>query len=289
MARTFDTDLSGKIVLVTGASVGIGKEIARNLAGMKARVVMACRNAERGEAARAEIEKETGNRTLEVMLVDLSSQSSIRACARAFASKHPKLDVLVNNAGGWQSDRAVTKDGYELTWGTNVLAYHLLAQLLLPSLKASGKGRIVNVASTMAYGLDFDDLNYEKRKWDPFTAYAQSKQANRMLTWALAEKLAGSGVTANAAHPGWISSEFNRNAKGFMGTVVFTMTRLFAGSTKKGADTPSWLASAPELDGKTGGFFHARKEHTCKFREMAACRRLWDIVEGMTSETRAAA
>lgn len=103
---------------------------------------MACRNKERGEAARAEIENETGNRNLEVMLVDLSSQPSIRAFAREFASKHPKLDVLVNDAGGWQSDRAVTKDGYETTWGTNVLAYHLLAQLLLPALKASGKGRL---------------------------------------------------------------------------------------------------------------------------------------------------
>ena len=110
-----------------------------------------------------------------------------------------------------------------------------------------------------------------------------------MLTWALAEKLAGSGVTANAAHPGWIHSEFNRNAKGFTGSVIQTMTSLFAGTPKKGADTPSWLASAPDLEGKTGGFFHGRKEHACKFRDMPACRRLWDIVEGMTSETRAAA
>ncbi len=272
-------DLSGKTCIVTGATTGIGREVARNLAGMRATVVLPARTLERGNAARDEIVASTGNDKVEVLLADLSSQASIRQFAKDFKAKHDRLHVLVNNAGLWANARELTPDGIEKCWATNVLAYDLLTRLLLDVLKASAPARIVNVASKMAWGLDDTDLPFDRRRWSGPAAYAQSKQANRMLTWALAKKLEGTGVTANAVHPGGVNTDITRHNTGVIGALAAAYFKLFGRTPAQGADTPTWVAVAPELAGVTGRFYSDRRESRCAFRDEAAIARLVAIVE----------
>jgi NAD(P)-dependent dehydrogenase (short-subunit alcohol dehydrogenase family) len=261
--------MSGKVVVVTGATAGIGKEIARGLGRLGATVVIGARSTERGRAAADDIAKDT-KADVSVLPLDVASLGSIRAFARAFQEKHERLDVLVNNAGAWLTERKLSPDGCELTFATNVLGPHLLTELLVPRLRASAPSRIVNIVSAFADNYDAGDLMYEKRKYDGFKAYGQSKQALRMLTWGQAARLEGSGVTANAAAPGFVRTEFNRNASGFMAAMIGLSSRLFAVSPAKGADTPIWVASAPELASATGKYFDARQEKDGKFRDPAA-------------------
>lgn len=271
------SNMQGKICVVTGANTGIGKVVARELARSGATVVMACRSEERGRAAREEISKATGNAHVEVMPLDLSSKASVRAFAKAFMAKYSRLDVLVNNAGAWGMERQVSADGLEMQWATNVLGPHLLTSLLVEPLKAA-RGRLVNVASTAAGGLDLEDVGYEKRAYSGVKAYSATKQANRMLTWAWADRLKAEGITANALSPGLVNTELNRGAGGIF-KALFTLTKLFAKTPEQGADTIVWLASSPEVAGVTGKFFENRKELTCKFREPAQVSRLWDVCQ----------
>ncbi len=283
MPKRIEADLSGKTAIVTGANTGIGKEIAVNLAGLGATVVLACRSRERGQAALDEIAARTGKRSLELALVDVSSQASIREFAQGFRASHPRLDVLVNNAGVWsQEERRLSVDGIELTFATNVLGYFLLTELLLDRLRASAPSRIVNVASEFARGLDLDDLQYERRKYSGPAAYAQSKQANRMWNVVLAERLAGSGVTVNVCHPGMVSTDLGRDFPGILGWIARFGVRLFGRTVEKGADVATWLAASPEVEGATGGFYVDRKKVRCRFDDRAANQRLWEICERMT-------
>src|SRR5437660_5552849 len=196
------TNTQRPLCLVTGANTGIGFEIARGLAHAGAQVVLACRNQAKGEAARSAIAAEFKDSAPELLIVDLASQRSIRDAAQQFAAKHSHLDVLVNNAGTVVPSRQESPDGIELTFATNVLGYHLLTKLLLDLLRKAPAGRVVNVASAMAVGLELDDVEFKRRPYTPAAAYAQSKQADRMITWALAKRLKGSNVTANAMTPG---------------------------------------------------------------------------------------
>lgn len=277
-------DLSGRTCLVTGANSGIGKEVARALARMKARVVMACRSPERGEAARREIAADTGNPDVELMVVDLASQASIRDFARAFTETHPVLHVLVNNAGIWSQARQQSPDGIELTWATNVLGYFLLTRLLRPLLERSVPSRIVNVASEMARDLDIGDVEFERRRYNGVSAYAQSKQADRMLTWALARRLDGTRITANAMHPGGVATEMFRKAGGLVGTAVGVFAKLTGRPVEEGADTVVWLAASPEAEGASGKFWIDRAEHACRFRDTKVEEALWALCEAMTGD-----
>jgi NAD(P)-dependent dehydrogenase (short-subunit alcohol dehydrogenase family) len=263
-------DLKGKTAIVTGATGGIGKEIARGLARLGASVVIGARDAETGKAAAGEIVADTANTSVVVQTVDVAHGQSIRAFVKEFEAAFDRLDILVNNAGVWLTDRRTSPDGHELTFATNVLGPHLLSSLLLPRLRASGAARIVNVVSGLASNYDAEDLDFARRKYDGFKAYAQSKQALRMLTWGLADRLDGTGVTVNAAAPGFVRTGFNRHAHGFTATMINIFARLFAVSPAKGADTPLWVATAPELAGVTGRYFDKRREHDGKFREPAA-------------------
>jgi NAD(P)-dependent dehydrogenase (short-subunit alcohol dehydrogenase family) len=290
MEQTISRDRSPRICLVTGASTGIGKEIARKLASTGAVVVLGCRSRERGEAARAEIVADIGSDSVVVMQVDLASQASIRAFAQELPRKLPALHVLVNNAGMWQSKRSLSPDGFELTWATNVLGLHLLTQLLLNHIRKSSPARIVNVASTVASDLDLDDVQFERRGFTGMKAYAASKQAVRMLTWAQAERLAGTGVTANAMAPGFVGgTEANRNAGGILGVVMPIVGKLFGKTPAQGADTASWLATSDDVDGVTGKFFEDRKQVACKFRDPAGQNRLFELCEEMTRSRASAA
>jgi NAD(P)-dependent dehydrogenase (short-subunit alcohol dehydrogenase family) len=265
------------LYLVTGANAGIGFEIARGIAKAKGHpgVILGCRDRGKGEAARARIEAETGNPNLEVLVMDLAEQKSIRQAAGEFYKKHSALDALVNNAGMSSPARKESVDGIELTFATNVLGYFLLTNLLLDALKRAPAGRLVNVASEMAYGLDLDDIEFRKRTYNASTAYAQSKQADRMLTWAYARRLEGTTVTANSMSPGAVSTPLlHALAPGMKGR-----------TTEKGAETAVWLATSPELEGLTNRLWFDKAERACKFHNVEQEEKLWKICEELTAKS----
>lgn len=275
-------DLSGRTCLVTGASSGIGKQTAKELADLGATVVLACRSSERGERARQQIAAASGNSNVELMLVDLADQGSIRRLATEFLERYPKLHVLINNAGIWSSRRRLSLDRIERTWATNVLGYFLLTALLLERLRRSAPARIVNVASGRAGELDLNDVQFERRPYSGIHAYSQSKQADRMLTWALARRLKGSGVTANAMHPGLVRTAIFRRGGGPLGWAAAIYASLFGLKVEEGADTAVWLAASPEVGQVSGKYWSRRQERRCRFRDPAAEEQLWRLCESMT-------
>jgi NAD(P)-dependent dehydrogenase (short-subunit alcohol dehydrogenase family) len=188
----------------------------------------------------------------------------------------------VNNAGGWSSTRRLTADGVEQTWATNMLGYFLLTELLLDTLKAGAPSRIVSVASDLARDLDLADVGFERRRYSGVSAYAQSKQANRLWTWALARRLAGTGVTANAMHPGGVATGIFAKGGGLLGRAVAIVSALLARTPAQGADTAVWLAASPEVEGLTGLFFKDRKVASCRFRDTEQEEKLWSLCERMT-------
>jgi NAD(P)-dependent dehydrogenase (short-subunit alcohol dehydrogenase family) len=285
--------MKGKVVLVTGANAGLGKETALALAKMGAQVVCVCRDRARGEAAVAEIKQGSGSANVELMLADLSSQASIRAFAAEFKRTHPKLHVLVNNAGVINPERKVTVDGYEATFALNHLGYFLLTHELLDVLKASAPARIVNLASEAQRGghLDFDDLNFEKRKYAPWASYCQSKLANIVFTYDLAKRLEGTGVTVNAVHPGGVATNFGQEFKGVMGLFMTKLWKYFARTPAQGAETGIYLASSPEVEGVTGKYFADKRPIRSKRESFdpTVQRRLWEVSERLTGISSGAA
>lgn len=268
---------SNPLYLVTGANAGIGYEIVRGLAKAPGspRVILAVRDAAKGEAARGALAQETGNANLSVLVIELSSQASIRRAAAEFLRTHDALDVLVNNAGMSAPTRQENVDGIELTFATNVVGYFLLTNLLLDALKKAKAGRIVNVASEMAYGLELEDVEFKKRTYNPSTAYAQSKQADRMLTWAYARRLAGTSATANAMSPGPVDTPLlHALAPGMKGR-----------TREKGAETVVWLATSAELDGVSNKLWFDKAERVCKFHNEEQEEKLWKVCEDLTRKS----
>ena len=251
-------NMHDRICLVTGATSGIGKATTLALATAGARVILVGRSLEKGESTRAEIVRGSGNDRVDLLVADLSSQQAIRHLAAEIDNRYPHLHVLVNNAGGIWSKRLVTVDGLETTFAVNHLAYFLLTSLLLNLLKASADARVVNVGSAWHSGvINFDDLQSEQ-SYSMLRAYRQSKLANLLFTYELARRLAGSGVTANAVHPGFVASSFGRHAGWFSyGTVL---AKPFGKSPEQGARTSIYLASSPEVDGVSGKYFIDCKE-----------------------------
>ncbi len=279
-----NSSMAGKRVIVTGPTSGFGKEIAVQLAAFGAEIVLACRDLERGEQTAAEIARRTGAKKCAVMRLDAADQRSLREFAREFRDRFPRLDVLVNNAGINSPRRQESADGIELTFATNVLGYFLLTRELLDLLRASAPARIVNVASTYAIAPDLSDLQFARRPYDGRKAYAQSKACDRLLTWALARRLEGGGVTANAMAPGLVvkTGLYRSTSPGAM--LFLRGVSLFMGRTiAEGADTAIWLASSPEVAGVSGGFFELRKEKHCEFRNTEVEEKLWSICEGLTA------
>jgi len=272
-------------VLITGATSGIGREVALQIARTGASLVLPCRSLERGNAAAEAIARETGGAKPDVIECDTSSQRSIRSCAAAVRAKLDRLDVLVNNAGTTSPERCLSPDGIEATFATNVLGYFLLTGELLDLLKASAPSRIVNVASTYAGGLDLEDLEFERRPYGNVPAYKQSKQANRMLTWALARRLEGTRVTANALSPGFVATGLYRDMKGLGRVLMQLMPRIVGRTVAQGADTVTWLATSPQVEGVSNKFWDERRERPCEFRDEAAEERLWKICEEYVART----
>jgi NAD(P)-dependent dehydrogenase (short-subunit alcohol dehydrogenase family) len=293
--------LSGRTVLITGGNAGIGKETAIALARLGARVVFTSRDPERGRAALAEIREASGNDGVEVLPLDLGDLASVRAAAAAFRARHDRLHVLVNNAGvAIFGRRRETADGFERMLGVNHLGHFLLTDLLLDLLRASAPARIVNVASD-AYllapsGLDWDDLQHE-RSYSGFEVYGHSKLCNLYFTFELARRLAGTGVTVNAVHPGYVATELGRprpedrkavsagSGKGSDGGAPDLSFLPPPVSPADGARTQVHVASAPELEAVTGRYFVdcAAVEPNDVARDGDAARRLWQISERLVA------
>ncbi|WP_438017675.1 SDR family oxidoreductase [Sorangium sp. So ce315] len=273
--------MRGKICIVTGGNTGIGKETARGLAQRGATVVLACRDTEKGEAAREDIARTTGNEDVRVMALDLASKASIRSFGESFRAARERLDVLVNNAGVWLRSRGTTRDGLEATFGVNHVGTWLLTQELLPLLKQSAPSRIVILSSKLHYSgtMDWEDLQFERRKYSSMTAYKQSKLANVLFTRALSRRLAGTGVTVNAVHPGVVATELTRDyPKLFM-----KLSQLFLLTPEQGAACSLHVATAPELDGVTGEYFEKSriKPAAAAALDEAAQERLWELTEAL--------
>ncbi|MBI5668794.1 MAG: SDR family oxidoreductase [Chloroflexi bacterium] len=279
--------MDGKVALVTGATNGIGKVTALELAKLGATVVLSGRSGDRAQATVAEIQQRSGNPNVAALVADLSVMSEVRRLADEFKAKHDRLHVLVNNAGGVFPQRRETDDGYEMTFALNHLSYFLLTNLLLDVLTASAPARIVNVSSDAHRGgrMQFDDLNFKQTPYGigGWKAYSQSKLANVLFTYELARRLAGSGVTANVLHPGFVATGFGRTGPGLMSRVMGLLHR-FALTPEEGARTTVYLASSAEVEGVTGQYFDKSKavpSSKTSYDEEAQ-RRLWAISEQMT-------
>lgn len=270
--------VAGKRVIITGATAGIGLSAARELARRGAQLSIIARDPDRGQEACRRI-----GGPVDLFLADLSSQVSIRRVASDLVSKYERIDVLVNNAGAVNVDRRMTADGIELTWAVNHLAPFLLTNLLAGKLRTSAPARIVTTASEAhrSAHIPFDDLAGE-RGYGPFGfgRYGQTKLANILFTRELAHRLAGTGVEAFCFHPGFVASHFNRN-NGRMLALAMALSRPFARSVEKGAETLIWLADSPEPEGKSGSYFFDRRplSPSAEAQDEDSARRLWQTSE----------
>lgn len=271
-----------KTYVVTGANTGIGKATAAGLARRGGRVVMVSRDAAKGEAARADILREQAGARLDVVAGDLGSLASTRALAQALLEACPRIDVLVNNAGVWLTQRETTPDGFEKTFGVNHLAPFLLTHLLRERLAEAGAARVVNLSSAlyMRGKIDFDDLQSERGKFAGMQVYSNSKLANVYFTQELAKRLEGTGVTTYAVHPGVVRTELAREMKGPV-KLGWKFVGMFLKSPAQGAATSIHCATAPGIEGSSGQYFAGSKARTIRGRgkDAAAARRLWDVSE----------
>jgi len=270
--------MEGKLCVITGATSGIGLITAERLAAMGARLVLVGRDRARGEAALARIKAFAPRAEVSMHYADLARLDALRTLAAGLAALS-RIDVLINNAGAMFWRREVTADGLERTFALNHMAYFVLTALLRDKLAASSPARIVNVASDAHRGarLDFSDLQ-SKRNYNGIRTYSRSKLCNILFTRELARRLAGSGVTANCLHPGFVNSRFGDNNPGVVGAGTRIAKQLFAISPERGAETPVYLASSPAVEGKSGGYFEkcAPSTPSREAQDDAAARRLWE-------------
>jgi NAD(P)-dependent dehydrogenase (short-subunit alcohol dehydrogenase family) len=285
-------EMKGKICIVTGSNSGIGKETVLSLAKMGAHVVMVVRNQERGEKARLEIVKQIGDKSIDLMICDLSSMDSIRRFAEEFKRKHDRLDVLVNNAGAMFNKREVTQESFERTLAVNYLGPFLLTHELLDLLKSSAPSRIINVSSGLAKNgkVCLDDLQSEKnyrgtKAYSQVRApvYANTKLMVMMFTYELSRRLKGTGVTANVLMPGFVATNLGKNSGSLSSSLMFKMVRPMQVNAKRGAETSVYLASSDEVKDVTGKCFAKKKEvMTCPASyDEELQKQLWKKTENM--------
>ena len=284
--------MDGRTVLITGGNTGLGKETAVALAREGALVVFTTRDAQKGAIALTEIRNRSGNDAVVVMELDLARLASVREFASAFGERHGHFDVLVNNAGLILGSRRETVDGYETTFQVNHLGPFLLTTLLRDQLVAGDRARVVNVASaahsSARRGLDFDDLQ-STRRYPSLAVYARSKLANILFTRELARRWNAVGITANAVHPGFVASDFGRGGDvSRLAELAYPMIRVMAKTPEQGARTQVYVASAPELEGVTGGYWanSAPATPSAAARDDAAAARLWEVSERLVSAGR---
>jgi NAD(P)-dependent dehydrogenase (short-subunit alcohol dehydrogenase family) len=269
--------MRGKVVVITGATSGIGEVAARRLAGMGARIVLVARDKTRGEAALAGLRSGGAGNSHSIHYGDLSRISEMKRVAQEIAAAEPRIDVLINNAGAMFGSRQLTEDKLERTFAINHMAYFVLTQGLRERLLASAPARIVNTASAAHQGakLDFDDLQ-AAHGFSPMRAYGRSKLCNILFTRELARRLSGKGVTANCLHPGFVATRFGDGSGGIVSGVV-RVAKLFAISPQQGAQTIVYLASAPEVANVSGGYYYKclPAQPTTEARNDEDAKRLW--------------
>ncbi len=274
-------DLTGKIALVTGASSGIGKETAIELAKQGATVVCLSRDPER---AAADIRARSGSDKIAILAADLGTIAGAKKAAAEFLTRYSQLHILVNNAGAGFSKRELNADGIEKTIALNHMGYFVLTTALLETLKASAPARIVSVASRGHHRaqLDVDDLGMSKR-WAQLLAYGNSKLCNILFTRELSKRLAGTGVTATCLHPGVVATQIWGASGGLGGKLVGLLGKPFMITPAEGADTIIWLASSPEVAGESGGYYIRRKlaPTSDAGQDAALAGRLWTRSEAL--------
>jgi NAD(P)-dependent dehydrogenase (short-subunit alcohol dehydrogenase family) len=267
--------MKGKIVLITGATSGIGKETATGLAMLGATVVITTRDVQRGEQTRQELIEATKNTNIDVLFCDLASFSSIRDCCREFLKKYPALHVLINNAGIVNYHRRESKDGIENTFAVNYLAPFLMTNLLLDALKKSAPARIINLTSGLHSGtIHFNDLEF-KHGYSGMKVYGHSKLASILFTRLLAEKIKGTDITVNCVNPGMSATNLGRDA-GWFSAKFF---KLLGKEPSIAAQTPIYLASSSEVETITGEYFEKKsvKQTKTETYDMDAAKKLWEI------------
>ena len=271
--------MQGKVAIVTGSNTGIGKATALGLARKGAQVVLAVRDAAKGEVARSEIVAATGNESVFVMPLDLGDFASIRGFVAAYSKRFPRLDVLVDNAGVTTRQRSTTRDGLETTFGVNHVGTALLTLELLPLLEKSAPSRVVVVSSDLHYRgkMRWDDLQQAKGRFRGLAAYNQSKLANVLFTKALARRLAGKGVTVNAVHPGVVATELTRDYP----KAISAIWKLFLWTPERGAQCSLYVATSPEVAGATGAYFEKSREKPASrdAQDVEQQERLWSLTE----------
>ena len=269
-----------KVCLVTGATAGIGYVTALEIARLGASVVILGRNSSKCEACVKMIREQTGNPEVNYLVADLSSQAQIRAAADKFNQQYDRLDVLVNNAGGFNLTRKLSVDGIELTLAVNHLAYFLLTNLLMDALKASPSARVINVSSGSHYGehLDFDDLQL-KKFYNPIQAYGRSKLANILFTYELARRLDGTRITANALTPGMVATDIWMKVSRWLTPLINPVIRRIAQSPLEGAQTSIYLATSPQVEGITGKYYANKMpmRSSAASYDRESAERLWEL------------
>jgi NAD(P)-dependent dehydrogenase (short-subunit alcohol dehydrogenase family) len=269
--------MKGKVVVITGATSGIGEVAARRLAAMGARIVLVARDAARGQESLARLAQSGVGVTHSIYYGDLSRISETKRVAAQIAAAEPRIDVLINNAGALFGTRQVTADNLEQTFATNHMAYFVLTLGLRESLFAASPARVVSTASSahQGYTLDFDDLQATKG-YSAIKAYGRSKLCNILFTRELARRWSGKGVTTNCLHPGFVASRFGDGSGGLLSWVV-RVAKTFAISPEKGAETIVYLASSPDVGAISGEYFYKCRPATptAGARDDAAAKRLW--------------
>ena len=279
------TNMNGKICLVTGATDGIGKVSARVLAELGAKVIIVGRNPEKSAIVLAELRSISGNENIDLLMADLAVMQEVRDLAEQVISRYDRIDVLLNNAGGYFTKHEITSDGLEMTFALNHMSYFLLTNKLMELLKYSAPARIVNVSSNAHYGVDmeFENLNGEQ-EYKAWKAYQKSKLANVLFTYELLKKVPGN-ITVNCLHPGFVATNFGHNNGGFFGPVLKIAQRISAIDPEEGAKTSIFLCSAPEVKGVSGKYFYKCQPKTSsrESRNMDTGKRLWQISSDIAS------
>jgi len=279
--------MAGKTCLVTGSTNGIGRVTTLELAHMGANVVIAGRDPARCALTASDIREETGNPDVDFLVADLSSQEDIRRLAKEFKERHQRLDVLVNNAGAIHMSRRKSVDGIEMTFALNHLSHFLLTNLLLDVLSASAPARVVNVASSVHEKAKIDLFDIQApRRYSGFRAYSRSKLCNLLFTYELARRLEGTGVTANALHPGLVATNILTN-NGVLGRFINILLGVRGISVEAGALTSVYAASSPDLEGVSGKYLDKKqivRSSTRSFDEAQAAD-LWELSASLTGIT----
>ncbi|KAI1902117.1 hypothetical protein AGOR_G00041410 [Albula goreensis] len=271
--------IDGKTVLITGANTGIGKETARDLAKRGARIIMACRDMGKAEAAQKEIIEDSKNQNVVIRKLDLSDTKSIKEFAEVINKEEKQVNILINNAGIMMCPFSKTVDGFEMQFGVNHLGHFLLTHLLFDLIKRSAPARIINLSS-MAHSwgtIKLDDINSEKG-YDDRKAYGQSKLANILFSRSLAKRLQGTGVTVYAVHPGIVQTELGRHLNTPL-KVAFTIVKPFTKTAVQGAQTSIYCAVTPELANESGLYYSDCAQASCTraARDDEMAQKLWEL------------